>query len=219
MYRISSRLSSRLSTTRFMPMAAHSCTPGREWMVIWVEPWIGMWGAIWRHSCTTPKSWTIKASILYWAAWRMSSAASFISRSETRVFRVRCTSTPRTWQYFTASTRVWGVKFLALWRAFRFPTPRYTALAPFCTAARRASMEPAGDSNSSIVFSPFKGLHTSASYNCPQYTTNAGKLPPLPGRIQEKFKGCSDLFPPKMHKKRKQTEICFLFLVISPSRD
>ena len=38
MYRISSRLSSRLSTTRFMPMAAHSCTPGREWMVICVEP-------------------------------------------------------------------------------------------------------------------------------------------------------------------------------------
>ena len=32
----------------------------------------------------------------------------------TRVLRVKWTATPRTWQYLTASVRVWGVKFFAL---------------------------------------------------------------------------------------------------------
>ena len=31
-------------------------------MVIWGEPWMGTLGATFRHSSTTPRSWTIKAS-------------------------------------------------------------------------------------------------------------------------------------------------------------
>ena len=95
---ISSRGSSRESTTRLHPSSAAATTPSSEWMDICVEAWTATFGAISRQSCTIPMSCTMNASTPSVAASRITSAARAISRSATSVFSVRCTATPRTWQ-------------------------------------------------------------------------------------------------------------------------
>ena len=95
---ISSRGSSRESTTRLHPSSAAATTPSSEWMDICVEACTATSGAISRQSCTMPRSCTMNASTPSVAASRMTSAARAISRSATSVFSVRCTATPRTWQ-------------------------------------------------------------------------------------------------------------------------
>ena len=59
---ISSTLSSRATTTRSTPRRCTKSAPSGLVMVIWVDPWMGKWGATWRMSSTTPKS--------YSEAWR-----------------------------------------------------------------------------------------------------------------------------------------------------
>ena len=83
--------SSRASTTRLTPSAAACRTPSREWMLIWVDAWSAICGAIWRQSASTPRSCTMNASTPARAAEAISPASFCISRSVTSVLSVRCT--------------------------------------------------------------------------------------------------------------------------------
>ena len=98
MYSIWSRDSSRDRTTRLATRSAHRFTPSKEWMVSWVEAWMGRSGTVWRSIRITPRSWTITASTPMALAWAATSAAPANSRSVSRVFRVRWTLHPRRWQ-------------------------------------------------------------------------------------------------------------------------
>ena len=90
--------SSRASTTRWMPREAATRAPPRVWRLIWVLAWSVTSGATSRARCHTPQSWISTASTPISLALRSASAAWGSSRSDTRVFSVRYTFTPRRWQ-------------------------------------------------------------------------------------------------------------------------
>ena len=142
---------SRAMTTRSQPSRYSSSTPPLVNTLIWVLAWRGRSGSACRSRSKSPQSCTSTESTPRRQAVRAASSASGSSRSVSRVFRVRKTRTPRTWQYRMAVANSSSVKFLALRRALKSPQPRYTAPQPLCTAARRASGDPAGDRSSSAI--------------------------------------------------------------------
>ena len=142
--RISSRESSRESTTREAPSSHSSLTPPGVCRLICVEACTGSAGAHCRSRENSPISWTSTASTGREHRYSTKPRASGSSRSLSKVFTVTWTRTPRPWQKRAASASSSREKFLALARAPKAGPPKYTASAPANTAAFRASGPPAG---------------------------------------------------------------------------
>ena len=98
MVRVSSAEHSRAMTTRSQPSAAISRAPPEVKRLIWVLAWRGRSGRAQRSRSNRPQSCTNTESTPRRAAFRAVSRADGSSRSVTRVFRVRKTRTPRSWQ-------------------------------------------------------------------------------------------------------------------------
>ena len=115
---------SRAMTTRSQPRRAASQAPPEVKRLIWVLAWRGRSGRAWRSRAKSPQSCTSTASAPRREARRAVSRAWGSSRSLRRVFRVRKTRTPRSWQYRRAAAKSASEKFLALRRALKLPSPR-----------------------------------------------------------------------------------------------
>ena len=142
--RISPRLISRESTTRWAPNSHSSLAPAGVWRLIWVEACKGSRGALCRSRENSPTSWTSTASTGREHRYSANSRAWGSSFSFNRIFTVTWTRTPRAWQNSTAWANSSREKFWALARAPKAGPPRYTASAPAYTAAFNASGPPAG---------------------------------------------------------------------------
>ena len=94
---ISSRVSSRASTTRAKPSSSASFAPAGEWTAIWVEAWSGISGANRRTSAATPQSWTIIASTPASTAVRIQAFRASSSCWKTTMFSAWWILTPQRW--------------------------------------------------------------------------------------------------------------------------
>ena len=156
-YLISSTVTSLASTTLSNPTLSKYLTSSNECATIWVLACNSKSGNSLFISLAIPISWSIIASTSISYKNFAYSKKSSISFSFLNVFVVTKTCTPLIWAYFTASFNSSLSKLFADALAPKSFPPRYTAFAPFCTAAFNASKDPTGANNStSLILSSFK---------------------------------------------------------------
>ena len=148
---ISSNESSLASTHLLKPSFSISFTPSILYTVICVLLCTSKSGNNFIISLANPKSCTIIASIPHSYAYLTNSIACKNSLSFIKIFNVKLVFTFLNLAYSIALFNSSLLKFLLFILALNSFAPKYTAFAPFCTAATNESHSPTGDNNSTFL--------------------------------------------------------------------